>query len=145
MGLVYSMGTVTSASNWLLNKMAATSYEELTKICTGVVRGWWWFWRNKKVWESKSTNPAVAMQRSFTILDGCRKAKQVGTFDGSRSNEVGIEDKKWKCPKEGTLKVNVDASVFPNAVSFSIGMVLRNHMDEFLEGKNMASPPLIMC
>ncbi|XP_074353016.1 uncharacterized protein LOC141692181 [Apium graveolens] len=45
-------------------------------------------------------------------------------------------DLKWVAPAEGELKLNVDASVVVGSTSFSIGMVLRIHNGQFVEGKN---------
>ncbi|XP_074357577.1 uncharacterized protein LOC141697194 [Apium graveolens] len=42
---------------------------------------------------------------------------------------------KWKPPDVGRLKLNVDASVHVNAADFSIGLILRDHMGQFVAGK----------
>lgn len=34
---------------------------------------------------------------------------------------------RWKPPEVGSIKLNVDASFFPGANSFSVGMVIRDH------------------
>ncbi|KAL8145567.1 hypothetical protein AgCh_003647 [Apium graveolens] len=47
---------------------------------------------------------------------------------------------KWSPLSAGQLKVNVDASVFSEADSFSIGMVLRNHHGTLLAGKVLCLP-----
>lgn len=39
---------------------------------------------------------------------------------------------KWQPPAMGNFKINVDASVFPEAQHYSVGMVLRNHEGMFL-------------
>lgn len=33
---------------------------------------------------------------------------------------------KWEVPQEGSLKLNVNASVFPGESSFAVGIVLRD-------------------
>ncbi|KAL8119782.1 hypothetical protein AgCh_017046 [Apium graveolens] len=40
-------------------------------------------------------------------------------------------------PAAGEYKVNVDASWFQGAESFSIGMVMRNHLGNFIEGRTV--------
>lgn len=37
----------------------------------------------------------------------------------------------WQRPQEGVLKVNVDASVFPEENSFTIGIIVRDHTGQF--------------
>ncbi|XP_074324342.1 uncharacterized protein LOC141661257 [Apium graveolens] len=43
---------------------------------------------------------------------------------------------KWQPPAAGTFKINVDASVFPGANNFSIGMVMRNYACDFMAARN---------
>ncbi|XP_074323447.1 uncharacterized protein LOC141660365 [Apium graveolens] len=40
-------------------------------------------------------------------------------------------------PAAGEYKVNVDSSWFQGAESFSIGMVMRNHLGNFIEGRTV--------
>lgn len=42
---------------------------------------------------------------------------------------------RWLPPEEGCLKLNVDAAVPNGSNSFSVGLVLRNHLGEFKAGK----------
>lgn len=44
---------------------------------------------------------------------------------------------QWKTPAPGWLKLNVHDSVFSEAMSFTVGMVLRDDQGEFVCGKNM--------
>lgn len=46
----------------------------------------------------------------------------------------------WNALDPGKFKVNVDASVFPNASSFTVGMVMRNHQGTFIAGKVICLP-----
>lgn len=41
---------------------------------------------------------------------------------------------RWFPPREGWLKLNVDASVKPGSDRFSVGLVLRDHLGEFVAG-----------
>lgn len=47
---------------------------------------------------------------------------------------------KWKPPAIDVLKINVDASFRSSTENFSLGMVLRNHIGEFMVGRNMCMP-----
>lgn len=42
---------------------------------------------------------------------------------------------RWTAPAEGSLKINVDASVFEGRASYSIGKVLRDHLGVFCRAK----------
>ena len=44
---------------------------------------------------------------------------------------------RWTSPEVGALKLNVDASVFTDADSFSVGRVLRDHHGTFIHGRTM--------
>lgn len=45
--------------------------------------------------------------------------------------------RKWSKPEVDTVKINVDASFFPGAASFSVGMVMRDHSGLFLAGRTL--------
>lgn len=47
---------------------------------------------------------------------------------------------KWQRPAENVLKLNVDASYFPEAETFTIGMVIHDHTGTFIKGKTLALP-----
>lgn len=53
------------------------------------------------------------------------------------SKGVIQQHKKWLCPEVGEFKINVDASVFMGENYFSVGMVLRNHKGEYINGKTL--------
>lgn len=44
---------------------------------------------------------------------------------------------QWEAPESGWLKLNVNASLFNEAISFTIGMVPRDERNTFICGKNM--------
>lgn len=73
---------------------------------------------------------------------------KITNFDHKRSN-IAInqlhDDKKqytssrrWLAPDVGSLKLNVGASVFEGADSFSVEMVLRNHQGSYIHGRTMS-------
>lgn len=43
----------------------------------------------------------------------------------------------WEAPPAGTLKLNVDASVFSGASSFSLGLVIRDDIGMFIRGRTV--------
>lgn len=42
---------------------------------------------------------------------------------------------QWNTPSFGTYKLNMNASVFNRENHFSIGMVLKDHLDQFVRGR----------
>lgn len=46
-------------------------------------------------------------------------------------------DRKWKPPKVGCMKINVDAAVIKGQNWFALGMVVRDHFGQYIIGKTM--------
>ncbi|XP_074327074.1 uncharacterized protein LOC141665017 [Apium graveolens] len=135
-GLLYDMGTVEYAYEWLLSKLNESSVEEIVKLCTVLWR--LWFWRNKKVWEGKEVTAAIVMDSSFMHIAEWKEARQKnGEIAQTSRQETRAATNKWRPPESGTYKVNVDASFSPDADTFSIGMVLRDHHGHFRAGKTL--------
>ncbi|KAL8111526.1 hypothetical protein AgCh_019295 [Apium graveolens] len=81
------------------------------------------------------------MDSSFSFQREWVEAKRSQEIAPAQTSRVKhLEVHMWKCPEVDTVKVNVDASVFKNAQSFTMGMVMRNHLGEFLACKNMCLP-----
>ncbi|KAL8105033.1 hypothetical protein AgCh_028992 [Apium graveolens] len=135
-GLQFDTSTLESTPDWLLGKLDSAGTEEIVSICTilwGV-----WFWRNKKVWERRSVNASVAMDGSFNTIREWREAREVGKRESDIAKSANCSKvKRWLRPEEGTFKCNVDASFYPGADTFSVGMVIRDCRGSFLEGKCM--------
>ncbi|KAL8127779.1 hypothetical protein AgCh_014632 [Apium graveolens] len=137
--LVYDWSEVEYAHDWLLSKVSSAPMEEVSKIC--VVLWGVWHWRNKKVWDAKLVSSAFAMDSSFSIQREWLEAKGSQVVVSSHTSRVKHQEvHKWKCPDASTIKINVDAPVFQNAQSFTMGMVMRNYLGEFLAGKNLCLP-----
>lgn len=139
--LWYEWSAIENACDWLLAQISSTPIEEVTKIC--IVLWGVWFWRNKKVWESKVVTPAFAMDNSFKVLSEWMEAKKEQVMIRPNGNpEVHQVDHRWQCLGPGAFKINVDASVFPNAQFFSVGMVMRDHLGSFVACK-VGSFPMV--
>lgn len=97
-----------------------------------------WCWRNKKVWEDKLGSPSLAMDWSSKIISDWRKVME---DKAKRCNKAGPsiqeEEHKWRPPEEGYVKVNVDAAVQQASQTCSLGMVIRDHQGNFVEGRTM--------
>lgn len=141
-GLNFDMSTVEHAPTWLLRKLETETFDNLNKIAT-VLWGTWMA-QNKKIWEDKWVPPDMAVEWSLKHIKEWRNAVSVvqGVKVNTRnpSHACNQDDIKWKHPDAGHLKLNVDASVFMDSGSFSIGMVLRDHNGLFLKGKTMRFP-----
>lgn len=137
-GLKYNMEQVHSAPSWLLEKLETSRGDEVIRICT-VLWGIW-SWRNKKVWEDRIISPAAAMESSCRQVKEWRDARKVITGTSNGNGSLRKLECKWRAPATGTFKLNVDASFFAGANSFSIGMVLRDQHGTFVEGRTLSLP-----
>lgn len=131
----YDMREEESAPQWVLNKLETAKHEEVTGIC--VVLWGIWYWRNQRVWHNKSMNPAIAMDNSFKMLSEWKAVRKKVQVSIERRDEGVSAVRRWQPPKSDSLKLNVDASFFPEATSFTIGMVIRDHEGKFIEGRTM--------
>lgn len=52
-----------------------------------------------------------------------------------RGGSLQKQIQRWSRPHVGNLKMNVDASVKKGHDSFSVGLVLRDHLGRYIEGK----------
>ena len=131
MGLQQDMRREDSAPSWLLKRLQEDTHDHLVTIAA-VLWGIW-FARNKRIWEGKVMSPKLAVQGSYKQInewkDSVKKFQVVSQTRCQRSTTGSIA--RWKCPAVGSLKVNVDASVFPGSDSFSIGIILRDHTGMF--------------
>ena len=81
-------------------------------------------------------SPAFSMEWVFRTVNEWKEAKQKVCFQPSGGRSiVWNRGSKWLLPDEGMFKLNVDASLFPGADSFAIGMVIRDHHGTFVAGR----------
>lgn len=81
------------------------------------------------------------MDGSFKSLVEWKVArKTVGMCIANQADEQGAQITRWIPPSKGSLKVNVDASIFTGKDDFSVGMVLRDHSGSFISGKVLMLP-----
>ncbi|XP_074351632.1 uncharacterized protein LOC141690759 [Apium graveolens] len=83
------------------------------------------------------------MDNSFMLYSEWVTARRTQvTFPTQASCVVQKAESKWQVPEPGSYKLNVDASVFPNAQFFSVGMVMRDHLGSFIACK-VGSFPMV--
>ncbi|XP_074355227.1 uncharacterized protein LOC141693936 [Apium graveolens] len=106
-GFSFNLWEVDDVSNWLINTLAAGSHDQTTKLA--MILWAIWFFRNKKV----------------------QNLYQVHTSSNNKENV------KWVRLDRGKYKVNVDADIVKGSISFTIGMLLRDHTGFFLVGRTI--------
>lgn len=130
----FDMQHVEFAPDWLINKLSNASGDDcflIAKVLWGI-----WFFRNKRVWENKVVTHTVAMDWSSKFFSDWKKAKESKSkIQKSTMPTRSVHPHKWFPPVAGCVKLNVDASVFPNSDRFSIGLIIRDHGGSFLVGK----------
>lgn len=90
------------------------------------------------MWENKVLSPEVAMQWSIKQVSQWREVQSLKTGRSNlRTQGQALEAGRWKAPEVNKLKVNVDASVVPGSNSYSVGMILRDHMGGFRKARNL--------
>ena len=77
---------------------------------------------------------------SKQIVEWREAQKRKNSTSSQQQSNTLKHANRWVAPDIGTLKINVDASVFEGADSFSVGMVIRNHQGLFIKGKTMRLP-----
>ncbi|KAL8114290.1 hypothetical protein AgCh_021225 [Apium graveolens] len=134
--LLYDTNEMYEANVWLLHKLETGSQSEITQVCS-VLYGIW-FWRNKQVWEGKVVTGKVAVECYSKMVQDWKEARARGVTEKIvHKSQMSCNLRKWTTPAAGEYKVNVDASWFQGAESFSIGMVMRNHRESFVEGRTV--------
>lgn len=134
-GVAYHMQEVECVSDCLIHKISNDPSEEVevaAKVLWGI-----WFFGNRKVWENKVVNNVVAMDWSSKSISDWHMAKrtkcQNQLMDAAWT--VARATHKWKPPREGCMKLNVDAAIKLDAQSFSVGLILRDNLGSFIAGK----------
>lgn len=122
-----------------MDKISSALSDETVKIC--IVLWGVWFWRNKRVWDGKHVTAAYATDSSFIKYTEWIEAKKIQASSLPRLTENAQRfESRWCCPQIGSLKVTVDVSVFENASTFRVGMVLRDHLGSFIAGRSVSLP-----
>lgn len=136
MGFHFNTSRVEYCADWLLNLLNTETSARLERI--GTILWGIWHARNLKVWEEKSTTPAVAMQWSTLITNQWQDAQRMkGVNTGGGHISRHRFSSRWVAPVEGRWKVNVDASVVEGGSSYSFGMIIRDHNGVCCKGRTI--------
>lgn len=119
---------------WLLQKLATGSKEEILKIVTAL----WgvWFARNKRIFENKIMTPDFVMAWSRRQIVEWQEANRKSQESDTRIVENREAENMWKAPIAGCLKINVDALFVKGQDFYLIGMV---HLGQYLLGRTSRS------
>ncbi|XP_030479434.1 uncharacterized protein LOC115696684 [Cannabis sativa] len=105
-------------------------------ICRAATLCWaLWKARNNVVWNKLSSTVKEVMSTSSITLEHWRKAQDKSALLSLsfENNDDGAE--LWTPPVTNNLKINVDATLFPNDNSYGYGLVARDHFGKFIEAK----------
>lgn len=79
---------------------------------------------------------SISMDWSSKFLNNWRTAKASRTISAAAcAKQCSSSICKWRPPKQGMYKLNTDAAYKAGSNSFSIGLVLWDHLGNFIAGK----------
>ncbi|XP_074328182.1 uncharacterized protein LOC141666094 [Apium graveolens] len=121
--LDFDMYDMEYVSNWLVSFFATGQLMVLVKMAAML----WgiWYARNKCIFEGKVMTPAVVKAWCLKQVDEWQAVNIKSAHAQNTGDVAGNGNQRWKRPREGHLKVNVDAAVTEGQGFFSVGMVLR--------------------
>jgi ribonuclease HI len=129
----------------LLQKLTAAQTEIIVSIMWSI-----WKARNLQVWQQVTDSTTTILERARHLLDGWRKANRKQTSvrpDNpaplpSSSNLNDNSNLRWRKPRSGRYKCNVDAS-FPNTMNkVGFGMCIRDSDGNHVRSKTMWFTPI---
>ncbi|CAH9101176.1 unnamed protein product [Cuscuta europaea] len=98
----------------------------------------WSIWqaRNEVLWKKSPAGVGSIIAVADAFLDGWRRAQMTASIVGS----IAAAPKHWIKPREGRLKVNVDAAVKVEGDCSRLGWVVRDYTGSFIVGGMKKSP-----
>ncbi|EEF36385.1 hypothetical protein RCOM_0596960 [Ricinus communis] len=113
-----------SICDWL--QEIFTKFDKSTWHCIAAIVWNLWIHRNEVVWNSKRKQPRQIVDGAVTYLQRWLIAQQTNPPSPDNNEVFNHNLAKWKKPKSGSLKCNVDASTFNQQGMIGAGYVLRN-------------------
>lgn len=88
------------------------------------------------MWDNQVVNNIVAMDWSAQHFFDWRKAEETrASLLVSAAKPCQPSSHKWIPPKQGAFKLNVDAAVKSGSENFFVGLILCDHLGQFVIGK----------
>ncbi|KHN38789.1 hypothetical protein glysoja_047929, partial [Glycine soja] len=104
----------------------------------------WSIWksRNQMIWDQQQPQPKMAISMAMlcsSSMNGSRLSvrSNAGNFLPNSADPAG--NIAWSPPPLGSLKCNVDASIFKEEPSFGIGMCLHDDNGTFVKARTASS------
>ncbi|XP_024626609.1 uncharacterized protein [Medicago truncatula] len=130
--------------------------EPHARVIENIVTIIWSIWkaRNLKLWQQVTDSPTTMMVRAIHLLEGWRSANRKQnpsnqshidtTLPRNHNNQVvdGDSNIRWRKPRSGRLKCNVDASFSDVNNKIGLGMCIRDSTGFHVRSKIMCFSPL---
>lgn len=82
--------------------------------------------------------PAITVELSSKQIVEWQQAISKAQVHSVTTDCEEVNDKlNWRVPEKGWLKLNVDASIVMGESHFTIGMLIRDDLGKFVEGRNL--------
>jgi hypothetical protein len=128
----------------LLQELSAAQVEKIVTIMWSI-----WKARNLKLWQQVSDSTVTILERARHLLEGWRNAnrkqapiRQDNTsLIPSTSHHNSDTNFRWRKPRRGRYKCNVDASFPNNTNKVGIGMCIRDSDGNHVRSKTMFFSP----
>ncbi|XP_062093901.1 uncharacterized protein LOC133799929 [Humulus lupulus] len=111
---------------WLL--LDQTRRQSLVMLCWGL-----WKARNDLVWRNKRLAPNSVVVVSNSVFNQWSQAQHKSDIPTAAylTDADGVE--KWQCPNPGSVKVNMDAALFPDLGTYSFACLARDELGHPIE------------
>lgn len=99
----------------------------------------WHIWkaRNHLIFRNYRTNPELLIDTALHMADLCLSSQQIASSSGSILQN---RETSWQPPKQGIIKINMDAAfVSPNHTG-AIASIFRDHTGKMLDGFTVTVP-----
>jgi ribonuclease HI len=128
----------------LLQRLSAAQIENIVTIMWSI-----WKAKNLKLWQQVSDTTVTILERARHLLDGWRNAnrKQAPIRQDNSSafpsvSHLGDTNSRWRKPRSGRYKCNVDASFPNNTNKVGFGMCIRDSDGTHVRSKTMWFTPV---
>ncbi|XP_024640514.1 uncharacterized protein [Medicago truncatula] len=133
----------------LLRILSTTQIENIVTIIWSI-----WKARNLKLWQQVTDSTTTIMVRAIHLLEGWRSANRKQnpsnhshidtTLPRNHTNQVvdGDSNIRWRKPRSGRLKCNIDASFSDVNNKIGLGMCIRDSKGFHVRSKIMCFSPL---
>lgn len=127
--------------DWIEGVLESISQDRRALVAT--VSWTVWKVRNDKVWNNKNNFANSVLFSARSYLTQWRETQSRALVALPRAGLAEDGASSWVKPQELTVKVNVDAAIFQEHVSYGAGMVARNFRGELLQARTVLSAGVV--